>query len=190
MTTGARAGGFRLPVCVDTLIYTGQDAIAADIEHVKAALSAAGIDEGFMTSIAPGSASRIGNEHYASEEEFLFACADAMREEYRAIIEAGLILQLDDPAIAENWDMINPAPSVEDYRKFSMLRIAALNHALKACRASGFGFICAGEAGMARTSPTSRCATSSTACWRWIARPIRLRPAMSATSMNGRCGRR
>jgi 5-methyltetrahydropteroyltriglutamate--homocysteine methyltransferase len=131
VTTGARAGGFRLPVCVDTLIYTGQDAIAADIEHVKAALSAAGIDEGFMTSIAPGSASRIGNEHYASEEEFLFACADAMREEYRAIIEAGLILQLDDPAIAENWDMINPAPSVEDYRKFSMLRIDALNHALK-----------------------------------------------------------
>jgi 5-methyltetrahydropteroyltriglutamate--homocysteine methyltransferase len=131
VTTGPRAGGFRLPVCVDTLIYTGQDAIAADIEHVKAALSAAGIDEGFMTSIAPGSASRIGNEHYASEEEFLFACADAMREEYRAIIEAGLILQLDDPAIAENWDMINPAPSVEDYRNFSMLRIEALNHALK-----------------------------------------------------------
>jgi 5-methyltetrahydropteroyltriglutamate--homocysteine methyltransferase len=131
VTTGARAGGFRLPVCVDTLIYTGQDAIAADIERVKAALSAAGIDEGFMTSIAPGSASRIGNEHYASEEEFLFACADAMREEYRAIIEGGLILQLDDPAIAENWDMINPAPSVEDYRKFSMLRIDALNHALK-----------------------------------------------------------
>ena len=84
-----------------------------------------------MTSIAPGSASRIGNEHYASEEEFLFACADAMREEYRAIIEAGLILQLDDPAIAENWDMINPAPALEDYRKFSMLRIDALNHALK-----------------------------------------------------------
>jgi 5-methyltetrahydropteroyltriglutamate--homocysteine methyltransferase len=131
VTTGARAGGFRLPVCVGTLTYTGQDAIAADIEHVKAALDAAGIDEGFMTSIAPGSASRIGNEHYASEEEFLFACADAMREEYRAIIEAGLILQLDDPAIAENWDMINPAPSVEDYRKFSMLRIDALNHALK-----------------------------------------------------------
>jgi 5-methyltetrahydropteroyltriglutamate--homocysteine methyltransferase len=131
VTTGARAGGFKLPVCVGTLTYTGQDAIAADIQHVKAALNAAGIDEGFMTSIAPGSASRIGNEYYASEEEFLFACADAMREEYRAIIEAGLILQLDDPAIAENWDMINPAPSVEDYRKFSMLRIAALNHALK-----------------------------------------------------------
>jgi 5-methyltetrahydropteroyltriglutamate--homocysteine methyltransferase len=131
VTTGARAGGVKLPVCVGPLTYTGQDAIGADIEHTKAALRAAGVDEGFMTSIAPGSASRIGNEYYRSEEEFLFACADAMREEYRAITDAGLILQLDDPAIAENWDMINPAPSVAEYRKFSMLRIEALNHALK-----------------------------------------------------------
>jgi 5-methyltetrahydropteroyltriglutamate--homocysteine methyltransferase len=131
VTTGARAGGIRLPVCTGPLTYIGQEAIAADIAHTKAALRTAGIDEGFMTSIAPGSASRIGNEHYKSEEEFLCACADAMREEYRAIIDAGLILQLDDPAIAENWDMINPAPTVEDYRKFSMLRVEALNHALK-----------------------------------------------------------
>ncbi len=49
----------------------------------------------------------------------MYACADAMREEYTAIIDAGLILQLDDPAIAENWDQINPAPSVEDYRRFT-----------------------------------------------------------------------
>jgi 5-methyltetrahydropteroyltriglutamate--homocysteine methyltransferase len=54
-----------------------------------------------------------------------------MREEYVAVIEAGLILQLDDPAIAENWDMINPAPSVKDYQKFSMIRVEALNHALR-----------------------------------------------------------
>jgi 5-methyltetrahydropteroyltriglutamate--homocysteine methyltransferase len=84
-----------------------------------------------MTSIAPSSASRIGNEHYASDEEFLYACADAMREEYRAIIAAGLVLQLDDPALAENWDMINPAPSVEAYRRFSAIRVEALNHALR-----------------------------------------------------------
>jgi hypothetical protein len=54
-----------------------------------------------------------------------------MREEYKAIVEAGIILQLDDPAIAENWDMINPEPSVEDYKKFSMVRIEALNHAIR-----------------------------------------------------------
>ena len=54
-----------------------------------------------------------------------------MREEYKAIIDAGLILQLDDPSIAENWDMINPEPAVEDYKKFSMVRVEALNHAIK-----------------------------------------------------------
>ncbi len=132
VSTMPRGGaGMKLPVCVGPLTYTGQAAIAADIAHLKAALAAAGIEEGFMTSIAPSSASRIGNEHYASDEEFLYACADAMREEYRAIIEAGLVLQLDDPALAENWDMINPAPSVEAYRRFSAIRVEALNHALR-----------------------------------------------------------
>ena len=125
------SGGMKLPVCTAPLTYTGQEAIRADIAHFKAALQAAGVDEGFMTSIAPGSASRIGNEHYKTDEEFLYACADAMREEYRAIIDAGLVLQLDDPAVAENWDMINPAPSVEAYRKFAMVRVEALNHALR-----------------------------------------------------------
>jgi 5-methyltetrahydropteroyltriglutamate--homocysteine methyltransferase len=125
------SGGMKLPVCTGPLTYTGQEAIRADIAHFKTALQAAGIDEGFMTSIAPGSASRIGNEHYKTEEEFLYACADAMREEYRAIIDAGLVLQLDDPAVAENWDMINPAPSVEGYKKFATVRIEALNHALR-----------------------------------------------------------
>ena len=122
----------RLPVCKGPLTYTGGDAIRADIAHMNAALRAAGVDEGFMTSIAPGSASRIGNEHYKTEEELIFACADAMREEYRAILDAGLVLQLDDPAIAENWDMINPAPTVAEYRKLSMIRVEALNHALRA----------------------------------------------------------
>jgi len=123
--------GMRLPVCIGKLTYTGQDAIAADIAHFKAGLAASGYNEGFMTSIGPGACSRIGNEYYQSEEEFIYACADAMREEYRAIIDAGLVLQIDDPGIAENWDMINPAPTVEDYRKFTMIRVEALNYAIK-----------------------------------------------------------
>ncbi len=121
----------RFPTCTGPLRYTGQAAIRADIEHFKAALAAAGASEGFMTSIAPGSCSRIGNAHYDTDEEFLYACADAMREEYRAIVDAGLILQLDDPSIAENWDLINPEPSLEDYRAFTRPRIDALNHALR-----------------------------------------------------------
>ena len=129
VSTGPRAALW--PVCVGPVTYTGQAAIRADIDNVKAALAAAGVEEGFLTSIAPGSASRIANRHYKTDEEFLFACADALREEYRAIVEAGLILQLDDPAIAENWDMVNPEPSAEDYRKFSMVRVEALNHAIR-----------------------------------------------------------
>src|SRR5437660_3903367 len=129
ITTGPRSALW--PVCVGRLTYTGQAAIQSDIANFKAALHAAGVQEGFMTSIAPGSASRIANRYYKTEEEFLFACADAMREEYKAIVDAGLVLQLDDPAIAENWDMVNPEPAVSDYKKFSMVRVEALNHAIK-----------------------------------------------------------
>lgn len=128
ITTGPRPPS---PICVDKLTYVGHDAIQADIARCKAALTAQGIEEGFMTAIAPGSASRIPNRYYKSDEEFLFACADAMREEYKAIIDAGLILQLDDPAIAENWDMVNPEPSAADYRKFTMRLVEALNHAIR-----------------------------------------------------------
>ena len=129
ISTGPRTTDW--PVCVAPLSYTGQAAIAADIANFKAGLAANGVAEGFMTSIGPGSASRIGNEHYKSDEEFVFACADAMREEYKAIVDAGLILQIDDPAIAENFDQINPEPTAEEYRRFTMPRVEALNHALR-----------------------------------------------------------
>jgi 5-methyltetrahydropteroyltriglutamate--homocysteine methyltransferase len=129
ITTGPRPALW--PVCVGKLTYTGHAAIQSDIANFQAALHAAGVEEGFMTSIAPGSASRIANRYYKTEDEFLFACADAMREEYKAIVDAGLVLQLDDPAIAENWDMVNPEPAVADYKKFSMVRVEALNHAIR-----------------------------------------------------------
>jgi 5-methyltetrahydropteroyltriglutamate--homocysteine methyltransferase len=119
------------PVCVGPLSYTGDDAIKADIANFKAALADSGVAEGFMTSVAAGSAYRIPNEYYENDEEFLYAWAEAMREEYKAIVEAGLILQLDDPATATGWDMIDPEPSLEEYQKFTMVRIEALNHALR-----------------------------------------------------------
>lgn len=129
ITTGPRATEW--PVCVGPISYTGHAAIAADIANFKAALSASGVTEGFMTSIGPASCARIGNEHYGSDDEFVFACAEAMREEYTAIIDAGLVLQIDDPAIAENFDQINPEPTAEEYRRFTMPKVEALNHALK-----------------------------------------------------------
>jgi 5-methyltetrahydropteroyltriglutamate--homocysteine methyltransferase len=129
ITTGPRARNW--PVCVGPVSYIGQDDIARDIANFKAGLAACGVEEGFMTAIAPGSASRIANRHYKSDEEFMHACGAAMREEYKAIIDAGLILQLDDPSIAENWDQINPEPTVEEYRRFTMQRVEALNEAIK-----------------------------------------------------------
>jgi len=129
VTTGP--GMAHWPVCTGKVFYKGQEAIKADIAHFKAGLKAAGVEEGFMTSVAPASAARFKNVHYKTDEEFMFAIGEAMREEYKAIVDAGLILQLDDPAIAENWDMINPEPSVEGYKKFTMVRIEALNHAIR-----------------------------------------------------------
>jgi 5-methyltetrahydropteroyltriglutamate--homocysteine methyltransferase len=119
------------PVCIGPLTYTGHAAIAADTANFKAALAAAAIEEGFMTSIAPGATTRMGNTFYKTQEEFLFASAEAMREEYKAILDAGLVLQLDDPALATDWDMINPEPTVEEYKKFATVQVEALNHALR-----------------------------------------------------------
>ncbi len=129
ITTGPRLMNW--PFCVEPLSYTGKAAIAADIANFKAALAANKVSEGFMTSIGPASCARIGNHHYKSDDEFVFACADAMREEYKTIVDAGLILQIDDLAIAENFDQINPEPTAEEYRKFSMPKVEALNHALR-----------------------------------------------------------
>jgi len=73
----------------------------------------------------------MGDAFYKTQEEFLFASAEAMREEYKAILDVGLVLQLDDPALATDWDMINPEPNIEEYRKFAMVQVEALNHALR-----------------------------------------------------------
>jgi len=119
------------PVCTGPIKYKGHAAIKADVANFKAALAENGITEGFMSSIGPGSAARLGNLYYKTDEEFMFACADALHEEYKAIIDGGMVLQIDDPSIADNWDAIVPEPSVAAYEKFSMVRVEALNRALK-----------------------------------------------------------
>ncbi|WP_404313273.1 cobalamin-independent methionine synthase II family protein [Agrococcus terreus] len=119
------------PATTGALRYTGQEAIAADVRNLRAGLDAAGAEQGFLTALSPGSASRIANRHYGSEEEHIWAWADVLREEYRAIVDAGLVVQIDDPSLAENWDQINPEPSVEDYLAFTRIRVEALNHAIR-----------------------------------------------------------
>lgn len=124
--TGRTATAF--PTTTGPLTYRGQAAVASDIAHLKAALKDG--EQGFLTAIAPGSAARVGNTHYADDTEHLFAWAEVLREEYKAIIDAGLVLQIDDPSLAENWDQISPEPSIADYQAFTQVRIEALNHAL------------------------------------------------------------
>ena len=143
-----------------------------------------------MTSIAPGSATRIANAYYKTYEEFLFACAEAMREEYKAIVDAGLILQLDDPAIADHWDMIDPEPSIEDYQKFAMIQVEALNHAIRGLPKDRIRFhLCWGSWHGPHTTDIAMRDIVEVMLRGQCREPIRSRPAMSATSMNGRSGR-
>src|SRR5271157_6055454 len=89
------------------------------------------VDEAFVPALAPGWLDHfIYNEQYKTDEEFVYALANAMSDKYHAIVDAGFILQIDDPGIATSWDMMKPEPSVADYRKYVRLRIEALNHAL------------------------------------------------------------
>lgn len=124
--------GIAFPTIAGPLTYTGQDAVATDINNLKASLKAAGVEEsrGFINSLAPGSAARIGNDYYKTDEEVVWAWADVLHEEYKAITDAGLTVQIDDPSIAESWDQIDPEPSVAAYRDYIQVRIDALNHAL------------------------------------------------------------
>lgn len=122
------AGATAFPTTTGPLSYRGHEAVAADIRNLKATLQ--GGEQGFLTSIAPGSAARVRNDFYASDEEHIWAWAEALREEYRAIVDAGLIVQLDDPSLAENFDQINPAPSIADYQAFTRIRVDAINQAI------------------------------------------------------------
>jgi 5-methyltetrahydropteroyltriglutamate--homocysteine methyltransferase len=112
----------------------GTAALAQEIEAFKAAVARAGrnVEETFFCVIAPGWLDHfIYNEYYKTDEEFIFALADALREEYRAVVDAGFILQIDDPGVVDWWDMLKPALSMEEYRdRFAKLRIEAVNHAL------------------------------------------------------------
>ena len=121
----------RVFYCAEPLKYVGQDEVKSDIENLKAALQGKQIEEAFLPAIAPGTMEHwMKNEYYPSDEAYLFAIAEAMREEYQAIIDAGFVLQIDDPDLADAWQMY-PEMSVADYRKYQELRIDALNHGLK-----------------------------------------------------------
>jgi 5-methyltetrahydropteroyltriglutamate--homocysteine methyltransferase len=117
-------------VCVAPIRYTGEAEVQRDIANLKAALARAGVAEGFLPVAAPASViPDRKNEYYASDEQMLEAIADAMRVEYRAIVDAGLLLQLDDARAAVTYDRMVPPASFADYRRWLELQVEAINHA-------------------------------------------------------------
>jgi 5-methyltetrahydropteroyltriglutamate--homocysteine methyltransferase len=118
-------------VCVGPIAYVGQAELAADIENLKNALKGVGAEDAFMTAISPSNLELYyENRHYASDEEYLAALAEAMRVEYKAIVDAGFLLQIDDPRMATHYNRATDA-SIEDCRRFIALRVEAVNHALR-----------------------------------------------------------
>lgn len=117
--------------CAAPLKYVGHAAVKTDIENFTAALHDVKVEEAFLPAIAPGTIEHIiKNEYYPNDETYVYAIAEAMREEYKAIVDAGFILQIDDPDLADGWQ-IQSHMSVPEYRKFAEMRIDALNHALR-----------------------------------------------------------
>jgi len=121
-------------VCTGPVKFIGQKEIAKDLEFFRSSLAEAKVnpEEMFVCVLAPGWLEHFfHNEHYSSDEEYLVALADAMKSEYKAVVDAGFILQIDDPALPDTYDMIVPSPSIEEYRRFASVRVEALNHALQ-----------------------------------------------------------
>jgi 5-methyltetrahydropteroyltriglutamate--homocysteine methyltransferase len=119
------------PTCSGPVAWKDWPAVEADIARAKAATAKAGAQESFMTSPSPGQIARyLPNSYYKSDTDYLFALADVMAKEYRAIVEAGFILQLDCPDLAMSYNLF-PDISIADYRKFISQNVEALNHSVR-----------------------------------------------------------
>jgi len=117
--------------CVGPIEYIDPAPIRSAIANFKTALKSVTVEEAFLTAVAPASTAYDGvNEHYATEKEYIFALAEALRQEYLEIHQAGLLLQVDDAVLANMYDhLVQQSP--ERYREWAQLRVDALNHALR-----------------------------------------------------------
>ncbi|HEX5369852.1 MAG TPA: cobalamin-independent methionine synthase II family protein [Dehalococcoidia bacterium] len=118
--------------CVGPITYTGQAAIERDIANLKVAMAAEGVEEAFLPVAAPCSVEATrANSYYDREEDYLFALAGALHEEYRAIVDAGLLLQIDDAFMPAVHPRMLQNGTEQQYRDYVNLTIDALNHALE-----------------------------------------------------------
>jgi 5-methyltetrahydropteroyltriglutamate--homocysteine methyltransferase len=127
-TSSARMYGL---TCTGPVKYTGQAVVQRDIENLKAALGGARTEEAFMTAVSPATLQILSNEYYKSSEDYTWALAEAIREEYKAIVDAGFILQIDDPALVDLYDWwFSLNGDMAGYRKWAAFQVEAVNHAL------------------------------------------------------------
>jgi 5-methyltetrahydropteroyltriglutamate--homocysteine methyltransferase len=120
----------KLWFCTGPIEYD-PSALQRDIARFRAALGNVDVADAFLPVVAPASVYWLRNEHYATEEELVYAVADALHHEYVAIVEAGLLLQVDDAVLMHEYDSIlAQGGSAEEYRRWAQLRVDALNHAL------------------------------------------------------------
>jgi 5-methyltetrahydropteroyltriglutamate--homocysteine methyltransferase len=118
-------------ICAEPIKYVGQDELRADLDNLKSAVAGLRHENVFVTAISPSNLELYyENRYYGSDEEYLAALSDAMRVEYLAIVDAGFVLQIDDPRMATHYNRAVEA-TVEDCRKFIAVRVEALNHALR-----------------------------------------------------------
>jgi 5-methyltetrahydropteroyltriglutamate--homocysteine methyltransferase len=123
--------GMLAMVCCGPIKYIGQNELKADIENLKKAIAGLDVAEAFITAISPTNLEMyLPNEYYRSDEDYLVALAEAINEEYRAIVDAGFLLQIDDPRLITYYNR-TPGISLEDNRKFMALRVEIVNHALR-----------------------------------------------------------
>jgi 5-methyltetrahydropteroyltriglutamate--homocysteine methyltransferase len=117
--------------CTSAIRYHKPEGVRRDIANLQAALASSKATDGFLTVVAPASAVFNGvNEFYGNEREYIFALAEAMRDEYMEVYQSGLVVQVDDAVLANMYDhLVQQSP--EHYRKWAELRVEALNHALR-----------------------------------------------------------
>ena len=121
----------KTPACNAAIGVRNPQAVEADVDHLKAALANVGAQEAFLTAASPGVVSLFfRNEHYATEEDYLFAIAEAMRQEYEAIAGAGIILQIDCPDLGMGRHIQHADLSLAEWRKKAELHVEALDHAV------------------------------------------------------------
>src|SRR5271169_5886937 len=130
--TGSSSSRMYGLTCTGPVKYIGHQAIRRDIDLLNSAIRGVRTEEAFVTAVSPATLQILPNEHYKSQQDYTWALAEAIGEEYKAIVDAGFILQIDDPALVDIWDWwFSLNSDMAGFRKWAEFQIEAVNHALQ-----------------------------------------------------------